>query len=72
MARALAGLSPQVIGELPLRYECRCSWKKLRQHLAVLPPAERDELRTADGVIEAECVFCGTTYRYSDGDLAAG
>jgi molecular chaperone Hsp33 len=69
--RALAGLSPMATGDLPLRYACRCSWPKLRQHLAVLSPAERDELRTERGDIEAECVFCGSLYRYSDEDLVA-
>jgi redox-regulated HSP33 family molecular chaperone len=33
---------------------------------------DRDYLRGDSGELEAECVFCGTTYRFEPGELAAG
>ena len=67
----LAGLDREVRESRPLRYRCRCSRERLLHHLALLPPEDRDHLFAEDGTIEADCVFCGSKYRYTLDDLAA-
>lgn len=67
----LAGLDREVRESRPLRYRCRCSRERLLHHLALLPPEDRDALFAEDGTIEADCVFCGSRYRYTLEDLAA-
>jgi molecular chaperone Hsp33 len=67
----LAGLDREVRESRPLRYRCRCSRERLRHHLALLPTEDRDHLCDEDGRIEADCVFCGSRYRYTLDELAA-
>jgi len=67
----LAGLDREIRESRPLRYRCRCSRERLLHHLALLPPEDRDHLFAEDGTIEADCVFCGSKYRYTLDDLAA-
>ncbi|HXO20019.1 MAG TPA: Hsp33 family molecular chaperone HslO, partial [Thermoanaerobaculia bacterium] len=69
METLLAGMDREVRETRPLRYRCRCSRERLRGHLALLPVADRDHLREPDGAIEADCVFCGTKYRYLPEEL---
>ena len=70
LARALlAGLDPEIGETRPLRYRCRCSRERLRQHLIVLSADDREHLLHEDGTTEAECVFCGETYRFTAGEL---
>lgn len=65
----LAGLDREVKEVSELRYHCRCSRERLLHHLVLLSTEDRDHLRTDDGSIEADCVFCGTRYRYSAEEL---
>jgi molecular chaperone Hsp33 len=60
----LAGLDREERERQPLRYRCRCSRERLLRHLALLPAEDRDHLFAEDGTIEADCVFCGSKYRY--------
>jgi molecular chaperone Hsp33 len=67
--RLLSGLDPELGEERPLRYRCRCSRERLRQHLIVLSADDREHLRHEDGTTEAECVFCGEIYRFDAAEL---
>ncbi len=67
----LAGLDRELRESRPLRYRCRCSRERLLHHLALLPPEDRDSLFAEDGTIEADCVFCGSKYRYTLDELTA-
>lgn len=67
----LAGLDPEAREERELHYRCRCSRERLRRHLELMGEEDRDSLREDTGELEAECVFCGTTYRFEPGELAA-
>lgn len=78
-ARGLAGLVDVVLGELApegvrggraLRFACRCSRERLLMHLAAIDPSDRADLLVADGTLVADCVFCGTSYRFSPAELA--
>jgi len=66
----LAGFEREVRETRPLRYRCRCSRERLLHHLVLLPEDDREHLRTADGTIEADCVFCGSRYVYAPEELA--
>jgi molecular chaperone Hsp33 len=65
----LAGLGPEVKETSELRYRCRCSRERLLRHLVLLSAEDRDHLRDPEGAIEADCVFCGTHYRFAPGEL---
>lgn len=67
----LGALGPEVVETRGLRYRCRCSRERLAAHLALLPLVDRQELADAEGLIAADCAFCGTTYRFTAGELAA-
>lgn len=68
--QVLAGLDRETKEVRPLRYRCRCSRERLRQHLALLPAEDRDYLREEDGSIKADCAFCATQYRFAPEELA--
>ncbi len=66
----LAGFDRELKETRPLRYRCRCSRERLRQHLGLLSAEDRDYLREEDGRIEADCAYCGVRYRFSPEELA--
>ena len=65
----LDGLPGEVHETRELRYRCRCSRERLRQHLIVLSADDREHLQHADGSTEAECVFCGEIYHFEAAEL---
>ena len=65
----LGGFNRVVKEVRTLRYHCRCSRERLLNHLILLSAEDRDYLREEDGVIGADCVFCGAHYRFSREDL---
>ncbi len=65
----LDGLPGEVHETRELRYRCRCSRERLRQHLIVLSVEDREHLQHEDGSTEAECVFCGEIYRFEAAEL---
>ncbi|HSM51865.1 MAG TPA: Hsp33 family molecular chaperone HslO, partial [Thermoanaerobaculia bacterium] len=68
----LDGLDHDELGRQELRFACRCNREELLGKLRLLPPADRDELLAAAGLMEAECAFCGQRYRYAATELATG
>jgi len=67
--QVLAGLDRETKEVRPLRYRCRCSRERLREHLALLPAEDRDYLREEDGTIKADCAFCATQYLFTPEEL---
>jgi molecular chaperone Hsp33 len=65
----LAGLDRETKEVRPLRYRCRCSRERLREHLVLLSAEDRDYLREEDGSIKADCAFCATQYRFPPEEL---
>jgi molecular chaperone Hsp33 len=66
---ALAGLEVVELERRPLAYHCRCGRQRLRRHLALLPDDDLASLQRDDGSVGAECVFCGTEYRFQADEL---
>jgi len=65
----LAGLDPEVRESRELYLRCRCDRDRLRHHLSVMSEEDRTSLQEESGELEAECVFCGTTYRFAAAEL---
>ncbi|HEX6199236.1 MAG TPA: Hsp33 family molecular chaperone HslO [Thermoanaerobaculia bacterium] len=67
----LAGLDRETVERRPLLHRCRCSRERLGRHLTAVPDEDVAELLTDEGVVEAECVFCGARYVYAPDELRA-
>jgi molecular chaperone Hsp33 len=67
--QVLAGLDRETKEVRPLRYRCRCSRERLREHLVLLSAEDRDYLREEDGSIKADCAFCATQYLFTPEEL---
>ncbi len=65
----LAGLPQEVHERKPVRFQCHCSREALRDRLSTLPAADRADLAAGDGLVEAECAWCGTRYRFAIAEL---
>jgi molecular chaperone Hsp33 len=48
----------------PIGFACRCSQERVDNVLQSYTADELEDLRTADGRIEAKCEFCGATYDF--------
>jgi molecular chaperone Hsp33 len=52
-----------------VRFECRCSRERVAELLRSLGEAEARETLAEQGVVEVNCEFCGTSYRYDAVDV---
>jgi molecular chaperone Hsp33 len=52
-----------------VRYVCRCGRRRIHQYLSGLQAGELEELRTDSGMLEVECVFCGSRYFFEPTDF---
>lgn len=59
----LGSLNPKELERADLVYDCGCSRESLLASLASLPETELRELAASDGTLDAECSYCGRTYR---------
>ena len=48
---------------------CTCSEARLKQTLSSMPRAEMQDMADEDGVLVADCQFCGRIYRIPADDL---
>ncbi|MFN7940728.1 MAG: Hsp33 family molecular chaperone HslO [Thermoanaerobaculia bacterium] len=58
------GLDRELLDEKEVAFRCRCDPDRLREHLKLLAREDRDAVTGADGLIAAECAFCGARYLY--------
>lgn len=78
-AEGLSGLRAALLADLEsveserteVRYSCPCRRQKIGSYLSSLTPDEIEGLRADSGVIETECVFCGSLYLFGTAELAA-
>jgi molecular chaperone Hsp33 len=68
LARLLAGIPCQVVGQTELAFRCSCSREQVRGVLGSLGPEELQGL-IAEGGAEVTCEFCKEVYRFSAGEL---
>ena len=54
--------SPRVFDAQPVRFGCTCSEERVRQSLSIYSAKDIRTMITADGVVTADCQFCGAHY----------
>jgi molecular chaperone Hsp33 len=55
---------PRVYDAQPIRFGCSCSAEHVRKSLAIYPADDIAEMTTADGIVTADCQFCGAHYEF--------
>lgn len=64
----LDGFAIAFLEESPLKFQCQCSKKRIREVLSSLRPEDLD-LLIEDGSAEVSCHFCNTAYRFTKEEL---
>ena len=62
---------PRVFDPQPIRFGCSCSEERVRQSLSIYPPEEIAEMTTDEGVLTADCQFCGAHYALDPATLGS-
>jgi len=61
--------APRVFDAQPVKFGCSCSADRVREALSIYPAAEIDTMTTQDGIVTADCQFCGAHYEFDPGKL---
>lgn len=62
IAHALDGFSPMTVGEVPVRFVCRCSRERVMGALVALGEGEIRDLLEQEGHARVTCEFCNEQY----------
>ena len=65
---------PRVFDPQPIRFGCSCSADHVRKSLSIYPAEDIAEMITPEGIVTADCQFCGAHYEFDPQTLgtAAG
>jgi len=63
---------PRVFDPQPIRFGCTCSEERVRQSLSIYEAEDIAEMTTEDGVLTADCQFCGAHYVLDPTTLGVG
>ncbi|MEO1680648.1 MAG: Hsp33 family molecular chaperone HslO [Pseudomonadota bacterium] len=63
--------APRVFDAQPVTFGCSCSADKVRQSLSIYPAEEIATMITEDGVVTADCQFCGAHYEFDPETLGS-
>ena len=55
---------PRVFDAQPVRFGCSCSAQKVRQSLSIYSAKDIAHMTTDEGVLTADCQFCGAHYEF--------
>ena len=55
--------TPRVFDMQPLRFGCTCSEDRIRQSLSIYSARDIEQMTTDEGLVTADCQFCGAHYR---------
>ncbi|MEA5159344.1 Hsp33 family molecular chaperone HslO [Cereibacter johrii] len=64
--------APRVFEAQTLRFGCSCSPDRVRESLAIYAPEEIAEMTTDEGIVTADCQFCGAHYEFDPATLGTG
>ncbi|MFA7434441.1 MAG: Hsp33 family molecular chaperone HslO, partial [Gemmobacter sp.] len=53
---------PRVFDAQPVRFGCTCSVERVRQSLSIYSTKDIGTMTTEDGIVTADCQFCGAHY----------
>jgi molecular chaperone Hsp33 len=62
---------PRVFDAQPLRFGCSCSADKVRESLAIYSAGDIAQMTTPEGIVTADCQFCGAHYEFDPRTLGA-
>ncbi|MSQ47030.1 MAG: Hsp33 family molecular chaperone HslO [Deltaproteobacteria bacterium] len=71
ITHALEGFTPMTVGEVPVRFVCRCSRERVMGALVALGVAEIRDLVKKEGQARVTCEFCNEQYVLDRGELEA-
>src|SRR6056297_729291 len=60
---------PRVFGTQPVRFGCTCSEARVRNSLSIYSARDIASMTTEEGVVTADCQFCGAYYRLDPATL---
>ncbi|KIT17015.1 Hsp33 family molecular chaperone HslO [Jannaschia aquimarina] len=55
---------PRVFDPQPIRFGCTCSSERVRQSLSIYSAKDIAHMTTEDGIVTADCQFCGAHYEF--------
>ena len=56
--------APRVFDTTPVRFGCSCSAEKVRSTMSIYSQSDIRKMTTAEGVLTADCQFCGAHYEF--------
>ncbi len=56
--------TPRVFDAQPVRFGCTCSADRVRQSLSIYSDRDIGHMTTEDGIVTADCQFCGAHYEF--------
>lgn len=60
---------PRVFDMQPVRFGCTCSEERVRNSLSIYSSRDIEKMTTDDGIVTADCQFCGAHYRLDPATL---
>lgn len=60
---------PRVFATQPIVFGCSCSEDKVRQSLSIYSARDIAHMTTQDGIVTADCQFCGAHYKFAPNTL---
>ncbi len=61
--------APRVYDPQPVSFGCSCSAGKVRESLSIYGPDDIATMTTEDGIVTADCQFCGAHYEFDPATL---
>ncbi|MFQ6546925.1 Hsp33 family molecular chaperone HslO [Aestuariibius sp. 2305UL40-4] len=56
--------TPRVFDPQPVRFGCTCSAERVRESLSIYSDRDIGHMTTDDGIVTADCQFCGAHYEF--------
>ena len=60
---------PRVFDPHPVQFGCTCSADRVRQTLSIYSQKDIAHMTTEEGIVTADCQFCGAHYRFDPATL---
>ena len=64
LVRLFGAEQPRVFDATPVRFGCSCSPDKVRSTMSIYSQKDISKMTTADGLVTADCQFCGAHYEF--------
>lgn len=62
---------PRVYDAQPVAFGCTCSAERVRKSLSIYPASDIAHMTTPEGIVTADCQFCGAHYEFDPRTLGA-